>query len=174
MSGGVPIDDALRDLLRAFADVLIPAAHDMPAASEVGVADRQLDVVLGARPDLAGPLARAVERVDPTDYEGSLARLHDEDPAAHDALLLTVVGGYYIDRDVRRRLGYTGQVPVEVRPEIIPNYVEEGLVEPLLARGPIYRPVPGANGLTSGSSIADYPLEGADRRMTSDEIQGGG
>ena len=65
-----------------------------------------------------------------------------------------MVGGYYIDRDVRRRLGYTGQVPVEVRPEIIPNYVEEGLVEPLLARGPIYRRVPDI-GLTSGSSITD-------------------
>jgi hypothetical protein len=137
-----PVDDALRDMLRAFADVLIPAAHDMPAASEVGVADRQLDVVLRARPDLAGPLARAVERVDPADYEGSLARLLDEDRVAHEALLLAIVGGYYIDRDVRRRLGYDGQVPVEVRPEIIPNYVEEGLVEPLLARGPIYRRVP--------------------------------
>ncbi len=149
MSGGAPIDDALRSRLRAFADVLIPAAHEMPSASEVGVADRQLDVVLGARPDLAEPLARALQLVDPADHEGSLARLHEEDLAAHEALLLTVVGGYYIDRDVRRRLGYTGQVPVEVRPEIIPNYVEEGLVEPLLARGPIYRPVADATGLTS-------------------------
>jgi hypothetical protein len=35
-------------------------------------------------------------------------------------------------------------VPVEVRPEIIPNYVEEGLMEPLLERGPAYREVPGA------------------------------
>jgi hypothetical protein len=172
MSGGAPIDGALRDRLRAFADVLIPAAHDMPAASEVGVADRQLEVVLGARPDLAEPLARALQRVDPADHEGSLARLREEDRAAHEALLLTVVGGYYIDRDVRRRLGYTGQVPVEVRPEIIPNYVEEGLVEPLLARGPIYRPVPGASRLTSGSSIVDYPVEKGDRRMTSDELQG--
>jgi hypothetical protein len=172
MSGGGPIDGALRDRLRAFADVLIPAAHDMPAASEVGVADRQLDVVLGARADLAEPLARALERVDPADHEGSLARLREEDRAAHEALLLTVVGGYYIDRDVRRRLGYTGQVPVEVRPEIIPNYVEEGLVEPLLARGPIYRPVPDASGLTSGSSIADYPFEEADRRMSTDELRG--
>ena len=172
MSGGAPTEDALRDRLRAFADVLIPAAHDMPAASEVGVADRQLDVVLGARPDLAEPLARAVERVDPADHEGSLARLREEDPAAHESLLLTVVGGYYIDRDVRRRLGYTGQVPVEVRPEIIPNYVEEGLVEPLLARGPIYRPVPGTISLTSGSSIVDDPLEEADRTMTSDKLQG--
>lgn len=172
MSGDAPIDDALRDRLRVFADVLIPAAHDMPAASEVGVADRQLDIVLGARPDLAEPLARAVERVDPADHEGTLARMREEDHAAHEALLLTVVGGYYIDRDVRRRLGYTGQVPVEVRPEIIPNYVEEGLVEPLLARGPIYRPVPDAGGLTSGSSIADYPLDEGGPQMTDDELRG--
>jgi hypothetical protein len=162
--GAAPIGEPLRDRLRTFADVLIPAAHDMPAASEVGVADRQLDVVLGARPDLAEPLARALEQVDPADHEGSLARLHDADPGAHDALLLTVVGGYYIDRDVRRRLGYTGQVPVEVRPEIIPNYVDEGLVDPLLARGPIYRPAPGASRLTSGSSILDHSPEGSARR----------
>jgi hypothetical protein len=150
------VDDAVRDRLRAFADVLIPAAHDMPAASEVGVADRQLDAVLRARPDLAEPLARALEQADPADHEGSLDRLREGDPAAHEALLLAVVGGYYIDRDVRRRLGYTGQVPVEVRPEIIPDYVDEGLIEPLLARGPIYRPVPGTRGLTTASSIVDH------------------
>ena len=170
--GAAPIGDPQRDRLRVFADVLIPSAHDMPAASEVGVADRQLDVVLGARPDLAEPLARALARVDPGDHEGSLARLRDADPAAHDALLLTVVGGYYIHRDVRRRLGYTGQVPVEVRPEIIPDYVDEGLVEPLLARGPIYRQVPDAGGLTSGSSILDHPSDRSARRMSSDELQG--
>lgn len=134
----------LRDRLRRFADVLIPAAHEMPAASEVGVADRQLDVVLATRADLVEPLARAVAQVDAADHEGSLARLREADRDAHDALLLTVVGGYYIDPGVRKLLGYTGQVPVEVRPEIIPNYVEEGLVEPLLERGPVYRAVPGA------------------------------
>jgi hypothetical protein len=170
MSGGVPIDDTLRERLRAFADALIPAAHDMPAASEVGVADRQLDVVLRVRPDLVGPLARALERVDPADHEGSLARLLEQDRAAHEALLLTVVGGYYIDRNVRRRLGYTGQEPVEVRPEIIPNYVEEGLVEPLLARGPIYRPAPDRTWLDPGSSIIDLPEESD--RVASDQLRG--
>ena len=135
------VDDGLRDRLRRLADALIPAAHGMPAASEVGVADRQLDKVLAVRGDLAEPLARAVADADPADYEASLARLRERDREAHDALLLVVVGGYYIDPDVRRRLGYDGQQPVEVRPEIIPNYVEEGLIEPLLARGPVYRPV---------------------------------
>jgi hypothetical protein len=149
----------LRDRLRAFADVLIPEAHGMPSASAVGVADGQLDRVLRARPDLADPLARALEIADHADHEGSLARLVAEDPTAHEALLLTIVGGYYIDADVRRRLGYDGQEPVEVRPEIIPNYVEEGLIDPLLARGPIYRDVPDGSRLTSGSSINDDPPE---------------
>jgi hypothetical protein len=137
----VVADDELRDRLRRFADALIPAAHGMPAAGDVGVADGQLDKVLAVRPDLAEPLARAVADVDPADHLTSLARLREHDLQAHDALLLVVVGGYYIDADVRRRIGYDGQQPVEVRPEIIPNYVEEGLIEPLLARGPVYRAV---------------------------------
>jgi hypothetical protein len=140
------VDDALRERLRAFADVLIPAAHGMPSAGEVGVADGQLDKVLNVRPDLAEPLARAVADVDPADHETSLSRLRDGDREAHDALLLVVAGGYYIDADVRRRIGYDGQQPVEVRPEIIPNYVEEGLIEPLLARGPVYRTVDDVEG----------------------------
>ena len=131
----------VRDRLRRFADALIPEAHDMPSASSVGVADGQLDRVLRARPDLAEPLARALAGVDPDDRDRSLERLRADDREAHDALLLVVAGGYYIDPDVRRRLGYDGQKPVEVRPEIIPNYVEEGLIEPLLARGPVFRPV---------------------------------
>lgn len=132
----------LRDKLRAFADVLIPSAHGMPAASEVGVADGQLDRVLVARPDLAEPMARAVALIGPEDHEAELVRLREQDRDAYEALLLVVVGGYYIDPGVRRRLGYDGQVPVEVRAEIIPNYVEEGLMEPLLERGPLYREVP--------------------------------
>jgi hypothetical protein len=135
------VDAGLRERLREIADVLIPAAHGMPAASEVGVAGRQLDRVLAARPDLAAPLARAVADFEPADHDGSLERLAGRDPEAHDALLLVIAGGYYIDPGVRRRIGYDGQQPVEVRPEIIPNYVEEGLIEPLLARGPVYRSV---------------------------------
>jgi hypothetical protein len=71
-----------------------------------------------------------------------LRELQDDDPQAADALLQVVVGGYYTHPEVRRRLRYDGQVPVEVRPEIIPNYVEQGLIDPVLERGPIYRAVP--------------------------------
>ena len=51
MSGS--IDEATRATFRAIADVLIPAAEGMPAASEVGVHGEVLDRILGLRPDLA-------------------------------------------------------------------------------------------------------------------------
>jgi hypothetical protein len=134
------VDSEVRDRLRRFADKMIPASDGMPAASEAGVADKGLDRVLAARPDLTAPLVRALTDADPADWEGSLARLGASDREAHEALQTVVAGAYYINPDIRRRIGYDGQQPVEVRPEIIPNYVEEGLIEPLLARGPIYRP----------------------------------
>jgi hypothetical protein len=136
-----PLSEELRARLRAFADALIPAAHGMPAASEIGVADGQLERVLEARPDLLEPLRRALPEADPKDAERSLAAIEAADPTAHDALVLAVVGGYYIHPRVRELVGYDGQVPVELQPEIIPNYMEEGLIQPVLERGPIYRPV---------------------------------
>jgi hypothetical protein len=136
------VDAAVRDRLRTVADVLIPNAHGMPAASEVGVADGQLDRVVAARPDLGEAIARALPRIDLDDVMGSAERLRAADPDLHHLLMLTIVGGYYIHPDVRKRLEYDGQEPVEVRPEIIPPYVEEGLLDAVVRRGPIYRPVP--------------------------------
>jgi hypothetical protein len=137
---------AQRARLRDLADLLIPAAHGMPAASEVGVADRQLDRVLAARPDLGRALARALDALPATTglapLMAELERLEADDASANEALLLTVVGAYYTHPEVRRLLRYDGQVPVEVRPEIIPNYVEEGLIDPVVDRGSIYRPIP--------------------------------
>jgi hypothetical protein len=137
------ITEEARTRLRRVADALIPAAHGMPAASDVGVADDQLDRVLAVRPDLAEPMERALAGMNPADAEGSLDQLQSADPEAADALLMTIVGGYYIHPGVRERLEYDGQQPVEVRPEVIPDYVEEGLIDPVLARGPIYRRIPG-------------------------------
>ncbi len=141
-SGAIDVAPEIRDRLRTFSDALIPAAHGMPAASEVGVADGQLDRVVRARPDLLEPMTQALASADPLDIDGSLARIQAADPVAYEALLMTIVGGYYTHPDIRTRLDYDGQQPVEVRAEIIPNYVEEGLIDPVLERGAIYRPIP--------------------------------
>jgi hypothetical protein len=135
-----PVPDGWRAWLTPLADLLIPAADGMPAASEVGVAAGQLDRVLAVRPDLRRHLGRAVALTQELAPVRVLATLVELDPVAHAALLEVVAGGYYAHPEVRRLLGYTGQRPVPVRPEDYPAYVAEGLLERVLERGRVYRP----------------------------------
>ena len=131
-------DDARRATFAALAEHLIPAAHGMPSAGAV-VGDARLRFVLVARPDLAGPLHAALRAELGDDPAARLAVLEREEPDRHGALLLVVVGGYYTDRDVRQRLGYPGQMAKELQSWKYPGYLEEGLIDEVLARGPIWR-----------------------------------
>jgi hypothetical protein len=135
------ITDELRCWLRAIADELIPAADGMPAAGEIGVADQQLDLVLAARPDLTRHLLRAHARTAELDGAAAFAALAELDPDAEAALAQIVAGGYYASGTVRELIGYVGQQAIPVRPRDFPEYVSEGLLERVVARGPIYRSV---------------------------------
>lgn len=130
----------LRDWLRPLADALIPAEDGMPAAGQLGAADAQLDLVLAARPDLLRPLQRGHALTAGMSPADALAALPELDPAAHGALLETVAGGYYAHPEVRELIGYTGQQAVPVRVADFPEYASEGLLERVVARGPVYRP----------------------------------
>jgi hypothetical protein len=132
------ITPELRHRLAALADTLLPAAHGMPAASEVGVAGPQLDRVLATRPDLVAPLARALSVAAPGGPAASLRALEAADPEAHQALVLAVAGGYYLHEEVRRRIGYPGQLR-KPPPEGEPEYVREGLLDAVVSRGPVWR-----------------------------------
>lgn len=97
---------AQRATLSALADVLIPAAHGMPAASGIGLAGAPLDRALRARPDLVAPLGALLDRLagqDPGDAVRALA------PGELDLLFVAVAGAYTLDPAVRSLLGYPGQ-----------------------------------------------------------------
>jgi hypothetical protein len=130
------VPEHARARLEQLADRLIPAAHDMPAASAVGVGRDRLDAVLRSRPDLAPPLLRALARDDVG--EDWLDRLEQDDPAAGQALVLVVLAGYYASTEVTRRLGYPGQEASAVHVGY-PEYVTEGLLDAVVAGGPRYR-----------------------------------
>ena len=139
-----PIDETLRERLARVADGLIPEADGMPAPSSVDIGGRQLDVVLGSRPDLAGDLRRALEAADDVKVPiGWLEALRTEDTAGYEALVTVVVAGYYMHPDVKHLLGYPGQVPQPVSVDGFPDYMNAGLLERAYERGPIYRPTPG-------------------------------
>ena len=127
-----------RGLLARIADHLIPAAHGMPSAAEV-LSDGRLRFVFAARPDLVEPVRLALAAGLADDPQTRVAALADRDPAALGALQLAIVAGYYTDTRVRELIGYPGQVALSIRSWDVPSYVEDGLIDAVLARGPVWR-----------------------------------
>lgn len=135
MSG---MDAGRRATLAAIADTLIPAAHGMPSAADV-LTDDRLRFVLNARPDLVEPLHAALRPELPAEPQARLDALGRDEPANLAALQLVIVGGYYTDKGVRDLIGYPGQMAIEVKSWLYPAYLEEGLIDAVLARGPVWR-----------------------------------
>lgn len=142
---------AERERLSAVADQLIPQAHGMPSAGQV-IDEKRLRFVLGARPDLVAPLRAALSAELPHDPGARLTALEQAQPDVHAALLLAVVGAYYTDKRVRDLLGYPGQRAITLQSWKYPQYLEEGLLDGVLARGPIWR-----DPATGQRAVADRP-----------------
>lgn len=129
-----------RLVLARLADELVPAAGGMPAASEVGLAGRWIDRALKARPDLLPLLQRALARVRDGDVDAPALAVGD--PEAFRAALLLVTGAYYMHPKVRKLIGYPGQRPTPIYPDEAEHDLRDGLLDPVIERGPIFRPAP--------------------------------
>jgi hypothetical protein len=168
------LDAVSRQRLAEIADRLIPQAHGMPSAAEV-VTDDRLRFVLRSRPDLLEPLIAALRAEHGDDVITRLDTLATTEPTALAALQLMVVAGYYTDSRVRELIGYPGQLAIEVRSWELPPYVEEGLIDAVLARGPVWRdPATGQRAVAVGfattyvdrwSNAATQPEGGTDGRQ---------
>ncbi len=140
-----PVATADIDLgrLTALADVMLPAAHGMPAVSDVRAVESYLAQVLGWRNDLLQPLVRAVDALDPSSFTvDRLLALHEEDEDAYVALTTAVAACYYLSPVVRELIGYPGQVAKTYDPFAYTEWVAEGLLDPVVGRGPIWREAP--------------------------------
>ncbi len=143
------LDGQARTVLLAIAEHLIPAAHGMPSAAAV-VNDDRVRFVLTSRPDLVEPLRAALRPEVGEDVEARLDALGRAEPATLAALQLVIVAAYYTDRNVRELVGYNGQEAIEVKSWIYPPYLEEGLIDAVMARGPTWRdPATGARAVAA-------------------------
>jgi hypothetical protein len=133
-------DACERSLLAALADVLIPAGDGFPAASGAGISGEGLDQLLTYRPDLAQGLKRVLAAADGQPAPEFVARLKASDPSGFGLLAETVSGAYFLHPEVRAKLNYHGQGPRPIDPRA--DYLEDGLLQSVLDRGPIYRPTP--------------------------------
>ena len=111
----------------------------MPAASQAGVAGRGLDELLASRPDLADDLRSLLDAAAGVDPAEAI-RLYQRAPdGAAMAILSTVVpGAYYLDPDIRARIGYPGQQAIAI-PDPSMDRADEALLRPVIERGPIHR-----------------------------------
>jgi hypothetical protein len=131
------LDAEARATFARVADHLIPAAHAMPSAAEVATEDR-LRFVLRARLDLLDPLRAALRPELGADVAARLDALAHE-PLSLAALQLAIVAAYYTDKRVRELIGYPGQMAIDVKSWLVPSYIDEGLIDAVLARGPVWR-----------------------------------
>jgi len=128
-------------LFGKLADVLIPAGDDLPSATAAGVAKEGLEQVLAVRPDLAAGLKKVLACSDNPPPSEAVARLKSSDPSGFGVLTELVAGAYFLNPLVRAVLGYEGQIAVPIDPR--PDYLDDGLLQSVIDRGPIYRPTPG-------------------------------
>ena len=98
--------------------------------------------MLATRPDLA-PAVHATlhSEGDPAEQ---LELLSAQDGATFAAFALAVCGGYFMNREVCELLGLPGSSPRRnpARPDEAARYLEGGLLDPVVERGSIYRPIP--------------------------------
>lgn len=134
-------DVSERAVLASLADVLIPASAGFPSASQAGVAAEGLDQLLAVRPDLAEGLKKLLARCQDRNPAEAVAELKASDPVAFAVLAELVPGAYFMNPEVRATLGYLGQGPRPIDPN--PDYLDDGLLQSVIDRGPIYRPTPG-------------------------------
>jgi len=165
----VGLDATERATLAAIADDLIPAAHDMPSAADV-LDDARLRFVLNARPDLLDPLRAALRLELGDDVRARMATLGRDEPATLGALQLVIVAGYYTDKRVKELIEYPGQMALELRTWEVPAYLDEGLIDAVLARGATWRdPSTGQRAV-----VADTPRTYAERWTTDAPAPEGG
>jgi hypothetical protein len=139
-------DDADTSLSRAdrevygrIADELIPAAPDMPSASQAEVPSRWIDEALRIRPDLMDDLRAAIEVGFGIEAAEAVALLHAKHPAVFDSIGTLTAGAYFLNPEVRRLIGYPGQVPVPIRDDV-DSYID--MLANVVERGQIYREPP--------------------------------
>jgi hypothetical protein len=136
-------DAEARGRLAALADALIPAGRGMPSASEAGVAGEWLDAIVAAEPGFGPALAAVLAAADVSDPAGELRRIETTDPEGWGTLTTVVAGAYFLNPAIAEAVGYPGRRAIPVDAVAEPDWLEDGLLDSVKARGTIYRPTPG-------------------------------
>lgn len=132
-----PLSDDERAKLASVADLLITRSSGMPSASDARVEREFIDRVFGVRPDLLDAVRAGLRQIR-SPLPDSFDELESRALPGLRALADAVTAAYFLNPDVARLVGYRKRsvIPIRFDDDL------EGLVAPVSARGPIYRPTP--------------------------------
>jgi hypothetical protein len=129
--------------LRAIADVLIPASDDNSRATAEPDFEPCLGRAIDARADAFDVITAFVAQIDgatPEVIDQRLRALDAERPEQFQVLSAVVAGAWLLIPAVRARIGYPGQRRDPARLEEAVDQISDGILEPVIRRGPIYTP----------------------------------
>ena len=116
---------------------------DNPAATSEQDFDQWLARAADARADAFDDITAVLAQLDhaaPDTIDQTLRALHADQPRQFQALSAVVAGAWLLVPAVRARIGYPGQRRDPARLEEAADQISDGILEPVLARGPIYTP----------------------------------
>ncbi|MEE4024048.1 hypothetical protein V1Y59_13250 [Gordonia sp. PKS22-38] len=136
------LSQADRETFAIVADALIPSYGDRPSASGADVPGRWIDDALTARPDLLAPLREVLAAF--ADAEPAMPapavfeRLQALAPELVGAVGTLTAGAYFLNPEIRARIGYPGQEARTYNPGADLPYLD--MLERVVERGEIYQP----------------------------------
>ena len=100
------LDNNQRQVLASLADVLIPTHGDMPCATDAGVTENLIDMVLGYRADLVPAFLDALTDCSGKEPSTALDELANKSPEKFEALTLLTSAAYFQSAKVKAALKY--------------------------------------------------------------------
>lgn len=147
-----PLMPRQREVLLAAADILIPGTGHDPKASAAPDYEVWLERALAARAASLAELSQILDELDElagpagsasADLEQRLRQLHAAgDPRFH-LLSSVAAGAYLMVPEVRQLIGYPGQHASPPRVDEAADELSDGILDPVIQRGPIYVPAAG-------------------------------
>jgi hypothetical protein len=103
------LDTRQRKLFTELSNVILPGNLEQPAARDIDIADKPLDLMLRSRPDLEQNLLEQLRNYDDATSKDALSYIQSLEITELRNLILIVCATYYMHPVVKQNIGYSGQ-----------------------------------------------------------------
>lgn len=125
--------------LRSVAGWFLSASDDYPSLDAADPDGRVLALVLSQLTPLREDITSALAQVPTDGVDGYLTELQTVDDGRFQLLRTVCLGWYLTCRPVWVALGYTGRLPTPISPGDADHDLRDGILDPVIKRGKIFR-----------------------------------